>query len=559
MQQSKRMRAPAAGRMDQEGNMEIRAGKSVSSGIAEGRLFVFSKEKPDIGRRSVNDPQEEIARYQAAAAKAGEQLMALQKKTQEEVGAEEAEIFEAHQMMLEDPDFVEGITGLIEQESVNAEYAVQVTAEQFAAVFESMDDDYMRGRAADVRDIGARLNAILTNTQTGAEDMTEPSIVLAEDLAPSETMQFDKSKLLAIVTQKGSGNSHTAILARTMNIPCLVSADIELDPALGGHTAIVDGMTGQIYIDPDEETAAGLHGKKEQENARRALLQQMKGLPTETKSGRRIHLYSNIGGPADVDAVLENDSEGVGLFRSEFLYIGKEDYPTEEEQFEVYKEVLSRLEGRKVIIRTLDIGADKKADYFGLPHEENPAMGFRAIRICLERPEVFRTQLRAIYRAAVYGTAAIMFPMIISVEEVKRIKEIVAGVKEELAAEGNPYGEAELGIMVETPAAAVIADQLAPEVDFFSLGTNDLTQYTLAIDRQNQSLDNIYNPHHEAVLRLIEYTCKCAHEHGAWCGICGELGADPELTERFVAMGMDELSVSPGRTLELRSRIRGIE
>ena len=539
--------------------METRHGKSVFSGVAIGKLFIYKKAKQVVEKHTVEDTEAEVARYMAAKEKAKEQLELLKEKTMKDVGEAEAEIFEAHQMLLEDLDFVEGITGMIEQDKVNAEYAVFVTGEQCAAIFMSMDDDYMRGRAADVNDISNRLIAILSGTQVSAEAMPEPVIIMAEDLAPSETVQFEKDKILALVTQKGSANSHTAILARMMNIPCIVTADIDLDPELTGKQGIVDGFTGNIYIEPDEVTAAVMEEKKKREEERKLLLQSLKGLPTVTKSGKHIHLYANIGSEEDVDAVLENDSEGIGLFRSEFLYLGRDTYPTEEEQFQVDQNVISKMNGKKVIIRTLDIGADKQADYFNIPKEENPAMGFRAIRICLNRPEVFKTQLRAIFRASAYGTASIMFPMIISVKEVKKIKEIVEEVKEELRKKDIPFGDVELGIMVETPAAVMIADMLAPEVDFFSIGTNDLTQYTLAIDRQNQSLDDIYDPHHEAVLRMIQRTIECAHAHGAWCGICGELGADMELTRRFIQMGIDELSVSPVFTLELRKKIREAE
>ena len=417
----------------------------------------------------------------------------------------------------------------------------------------------MSGRAVDIKDVSERVISILNGTQASAEAMEEPVIILAEDLAPSETVQFEKDKLLAFVTQKGSANSHTAILARMMNLPSLVTTEIELNAEYHGKMAVVDGFTGKIYIEPDEATMAEMEEKKRHEDDRRRMLQTLKGLPTVTKSGKRVHLYANIGGVEDVDAVLENDSEGVGLFRSEFLYLGREDYPTEEEQFEAYKAVLSKMGGKKVIIRTLDIGADKQADYFGIAKEENPALGFRAIRICLERVEMFKTQLRAIYRASAYGKAAIMFPMIISVNEILRIKEIVEEVKEELRQADLPFGDVELGIMIETPAAVMISDQLAAEVEFFSIGTNDLTQYTLAIDRQNQALEPFYNAHHEAVLRMIQMTVDNAHAHGAWCGICGELGADMELTHRFVQMGIDELSVSPPFTLELRQKIREIE
>ena len=539
--------------------METRQGKSVFAGVAIGKLFVYKKAAQVVDKRTIEDTQAEIDRYMAAKAKAAEQLAMLKEKTMRDVGEAEAEIFEAHQMLLEDLDFVEGITGMIEQDKVNAEYAVFVTGEQCAAIFLSMDDDYMRGRAADINDISSRLIAILSGTQVSAEAMPEPVIILAEDLAPSETVQFEKDKILALVTQKGSANSHTAILARMMNIPCLVTADIDLDTSLSGKIGVVDGFTGNIHIEPDEVTMAVMQEKKKREEERKLLLQSLKGLPTVTKSGKHVHLYANIGSEEDVDSVLENDSEGIGLFRSEFLYLGRDDYPTEEEQFKVYKNVISKMNGKKVIIRTLDIGADKQADYFNIPKEENPAMGFRAIRICLERVDMFKTQLRAIFRASAYGTASIMFPMIISVAEVKRIKEIVEEVKTELTQADISFGDVELGIMVETPAAVMIADALAAEVDFFSIGTNDLTQYTLAIDRQNQSLDNIYDPHHEAVLRMIQRTIECAHDHGAWCGICGELGADMELTRRFLQMGIDELSVSPVFTLELRKGFRETE
>ena len=539
--------------------MKTIQGTSVFAGVASGRLFVYKKADVTVKKTAIADADAEIGRYTAARETAMEQLKALQEKTLREAGPAEAEIFEAHQMMLEDPDFVEGIEGMISGDLVNAEYAVSETGQLFAQMFAAMDDDYMRARAADIQDISGRLVRILSGVQSDPGDITEPVILLAEDLAPSETVQFDKTKILAFVTQKGSANSHTAILARMMNIPCIIDADMELDAALNGLCGIVDGAGGRLYVEPDEATTAALMEQKARDDARRALLQEMKGLPTVTKSGRQIHLYSNIGGTADIDPVLANDSEGIGLFRTEFLYIGRPEAPGEEEQFEVYKEVLSRMEGKKVIIRTLDIGADKQADYLGIPHEENPAMGYRAIRICLDRTELFKTQLRAIYRASAYGTAAIMFPMIISVEEVRQAKQIVAEVKAELDASGIPYGSVELGIMVETPAAVVIADLLAQEVDFFSIGTNDLTQYTLAVDRQNQSLKSTYDPHHEAVLRMIEHTCKSAHEYGAWCGICGELGADMELTDRFIEMGIDELSVSPVFTLELRKKIREAE
>ena len=536
--------------------MLVKEGKSVFKGVAIGKIFVYRKADKAVSQNQVEDTAAEMARFEAAKEKAMSQLKGLYEKALKDVGEEEAMIFDVHQMLLDDLDYNESIQNIIENDKMNAEYAVFMTCEQFAAMFLSMDDDYMRGRAADVKDISERVISILNGSQVSPEAMPEPVIILAEDLAPSETVQFEKDKLLALVTQKGSANSHTAILARTMNIPSLVSTDVEVDPDYDGKMAVVDGFAGLLYIDPDEETLTKMYEKKGRADQQRALLQEMKGKETVTKSGKHIHLYSNIGGIQDVDAVLENDAEGIGLFRSEFLYLGCDDYPSEEVQFEAYKTVLSRMGGKKVIIRTLDIGADKQIGYFDLPKEENPALGYRAIRICLTREEVFRTQLRALYRASAYGTLSIMFPMIISVKEILRIKEIVEEVKLELAREDKPVGNVELGIMIETPAAAVISDLLAPHVDFFSIGTNDLSQYTLAIDRQNQSLDNFFDPHHEAILRLIQVTIENAHKYGALCGICGELGADMELTQRFIQMGIDELSVSPGYTLALRKRIR---
>lgn len=536
--------------------MLVKEGKSVFNGVAIGKIFVYRKADKAVSQNQVEDTAAEMARFEAAKEKAMSQLKGLYEKALKDVGEEEAMIFDVHQMLLDDLDYNESIQNIIENDKMNAEYAVFMTCEQFAAMFLSMDDDYMRGRAADVKDISERVISILNGSQVSPEAMPEPVIILAEDLAPSETVQFEKDKLLALVTQKGSANSHTAILARTMNIPSLVSTDVEVDPDYDGKMAVVDGFAGLLYIDPDEETLTKMYEKKGRADQQRALLQEMKGKETVTKSGKHIHLYSNIGGIQDVDAVLENDAEGIGLFRSEFLYLECDDYPSEEVQFEAYKTVLSRMGGKKVIIRTLDIGADKQIGYFDLPKEENPALGYRAIRICLTREEVFRTQLRALYRASAYGTLSIMFPMIISVKEILRIKEIVEEVKLELAREDKPVGNVELGIMIETPAAAVISDLLAPHVDFFSIGTNDLSQYTLAIDRQNQSLDNFFDPHHEAILRLIQMTIENAHKYGAWCGICGELGADMELTQRFIQMGIDELSVSPGYTLALRKRIR---
>ena len=536
--------------------MIISKGKSVCDGIAIGKIFRYKKSDSSVTRAVVTDTQAELQRFETAKAEAIVQLQKLYEKALQDAGEEEAMIFDIHQMLLEDLDYNEGIADIITGEGVNAEYAVSVVCSQFVDMFLAMDDDYMRNRAPDIKDISDRVIAVLSGTQTTAENMDEAVIILAEDLAPSETVGFEKSKLLAIVTQKGSANSHTAILARTMSLPSLVTADFDLLDDYNGKTAIVDGFSGLMYIDPDTETLAQFTVQKEEADRKTALLREMKGKKTVTASGRQIHLYSNIGGPKDVDAVLENDSEGIGLFRSEFLYLGRDTFPTEEEQFTAYKTVLEKMQGKKVIIRTLDIGADKQADYFRLPAEENPALGLRAIRICLTREDVFITQLRALYRASAYGNLSIMFPMIISVEELLKIKEITEKVKAQLTAEGTEYGNVELGIMIETPAAAVISDLLAPHVDFFSIGSNDLSQYTLAIDRQNQSLEPFFNPHHEAVLRLIQMTVENAHKHGAWCGICGELGADTALTERFVQMGIDELSVSPGYTLPLRKRIR---
>ena len=536
--------------------MLVREGKSVYKGVAIGKVFVFKKAEKAIKKEIVEDTAAEIVRFETAKAKALGQLMGLYEKALRDVGEEEAMIFDVHQMLLEDLDYNESIIGMIEGEGVNAEYAVYITCEQFAAMFLSMDDDYMRGRAADIKDISERVISILNGTQVSPEAMPQPVIILAEDLAPSETVQFDKDKILALVTQKGSANSHTAILARTMNIPSLVTTDIEVNTAYDGATAIVDGFAGLIYINPDEDTMSKMQAKKAKADEQRRLLQELKGKETVTKSGQKVLLYSNIGSVQDVDAVLENDAEGIGLFRSEFLYLGRDSFPSEEEQFEAYKTVLIRMGDKKVVIRTLDIGADKQADYFNIAEEENPALGLRAIRICLTKPEVFKTQLRALYRASIYGNLAIMFPMIISLKEIMQIKEIVAEVKEELDKENIAYGTVELGIMIETPAAAITSDLLAPYVDFFSIGTNDLSQYTLAIDRQNQSLEAFFDPHHEAILRLIQMTVENAHKHGAWCGICGELGADMELTAKFLEMGVDELSVSPAYTLELRKLIR---
>lgn len=536
--------------------MTSKKGKSVFAGVAIGKIFVYKKQEHKVADEKITDTASEMERLQAAKASAAEQLQQLYEKTIADAGEEEAMIIDVQLMMLDDGDYNDAIADKIENEHYNASYAVRETGEEFAEVFANMDDDYMRARAVDVRDISNRLVATLAgNDQVGIQ-MEGPSIVLAEDLAPSETVQFDKDKILAFVTRQGSSNSHTAILARTMNIPSLIQADIELEEELNGRMGIVDGFTGTLFIDPDEVTVGIMEKKKQEVLEKKKLLEQLKGKENVTLDGQKVNIYSNIGSLEDIDAVLANDSGGIGLFRSEFIYLGRDNFPSEDEQFAIYKEVLSRMEGRKVIIRTLDIGADKQADYFGIAKEENPAMGFRAIRICLERREIFRTQLRAIFRASVYGTTSIMFPMIISVAEVKLIKEVVAHIKEELDQEGLPYGQVELGIMIETPAAVMISDELAKEVDFFSIGTNDLTQYTLAIDRQNQQLDNFYDSHHPAVLRMIKMTCENAHANGIWCGICGELASDTRLTSTFLGMGIDELSVSPVFTLDVRKAVR---
>ena len=538
--------------------MVVCQGKSVLKGIAIGKIYLYEKQEYVLEQKQVADAEAEVARFEAAKETAIGQLDDLYEKALAEAGEEQAMIFDVHKMMLDDGDYLDAITGLIRSEKVNAEYAVHTTGEQFAAVFASMDDDYMKARSADVKDISGRVIRILAGIGDGSIASEEPVILLADDLTPSETVSLDKSKILAFVTCHGSANSHTAILARSMNIPALVQTDVELLKEYHGMDAVVDGLDGKLYLDPEEAVLAELVRKKEACGRERAELEKLIGLDNVTRDGRKINVYANIGSPEDVDKVLLNDAGGIGLFRSEFLYLGREDYPSEEEQFEIYKEVLSRMEGKKVIIRTLDIGADKQVDYFKLPKEENPAMGYRAIRICLDRIDVFKTQLRAIYRASVYGTAAIMFPMIISVKEILRIKEIVEEVKAELTAAGIEIAPVELGIMVETPAAVMISEELAKEVSFFSIGTNDLTQYTLAIDRQNQSLDTIYDSHHPAVLRMIRMTIENGHKGGAWVGICGELGADTTLTKTFVDMGIDELSVSPTYVLGLRKAIREI-
>lgn len=533
-------------------------GKSAFSGIAIGRIKVIQKGEQQIKRRKIEDTEKEIERFRNAKDTAKAQLAALYDKALKEVGEANAAIFEVHQMMLDDGDYLESIENIITAQEVGSEYAVAVTSDNFAAIFSSMDDEYMRERAADIKDISERLIAILLGNESGSQlDEEEPVIIVAQDLAPSETVQLDKEKVLAFVTIKGSVNSHTAILAKTMNIPALVSTDITYMNPLEGKLAIVDGFHGVVYTEPDEETLAVMKKKLDKIKEEEALLKNLKGKENITLDGKKILVYANIGSVGDVASVMKNDGGGIGLFRSEFLYLEKDTYPTEEEQFQAYKTVAETMGGKKVIIRTLDIGADKQASYFNMEAEENPALGYRAIRICLTEKDIFKTQLRAIFRAGVYGKVSVMYPMIISVEEMIQIKEIVEEVKNELIEEKIPFDEnIEQGIMIETPASVMISDLLAKEVDFFSIGTNDLTQYTLAIDRQNQKLAPFYNPHHEAVLRMIKMVADNAHANGIWVGICGELGSDLELTETFLKMGIDELSVSPSRILPLRKKIR---
>ena len=529
-------------------------GKSVFGGIAIGRLKVYRKEDKQVKRIKVEDTAAEVARFEEAREQAKTQLAAFYEKAVREVGEVNAMIFEVHQMMLDDPDYTASVTNMIETQKINAEFAVATTGDNFAQMFAAMDDDYMKERAADVKDISNRVISILSDTQSGDPEGDSPYILLAEDLAPSETVQLDKSKVLSFVTRYGSTNSHTAILARTMNIPALIGVEFSED--IDGKLGIVDGISGKLIVEPEEEVLKEYEAQKEEQEKKKRLLQELKGKENVTLDGRKINLYANIGGVGDVAAVLANDAGGIGLFRSEFLYLESEDYPTEETQFAAYKAVAENMAGKKVIIRTLDIGADKQVDYFHMEKEENPAMGYRAIRICLDRKDIFKTQLRAIYRAGYYGNLSIMFPMITSVEEVRQIKEIVKEVKDELTQEGIAFKECELGIMIETPAAVMISDLLAKEVDFFSIGTNDLTQYTLAIDRQNPRLDAFYNPHHEAILRMLKMVVDNGHKEGCWVGICGELGADTTLTETFLRMGFDELSVSPSMVLKVREAVR---
>jgi phosphotransferase system enzyme I (PtsI) len=534
--------------------MEQIFGKGVSKGVAAGPISFYRRASGVIPRHEVSDTAAELERFRAARETAKEQLAKLYDKALAEAGEDAAMLFEAHQMMLDDLDFVESIEGMIENDRVNAEAAVSDTGAQFAEMFAAMDDSYMQARAADIRDISARVIGILTGEGESGIVSDVPCIVAADDLAPSETVQLDKALILGFITAGGSANSHTAILARTMGIPAIISAGDALQPEMEGKYAIIDGQTGEAVVEPDDAERERLLKKQAKEKALKELLDQLKGKPNVTKDGRNVMVYCNIGSPADIDAVLQNDGGGIGLFRSEFLYLQGSDYPTEDEQFEAYKTVAERMGGKRVIIRTLDIGADKQADYFHLDKEENPAMGLRAIRICLTRPEVFRTQLRALYRASAYGKIAIMFPMITSVWEVQEIKRICRNIRAELAEEGVPMADkVELGIMIETPAAVMMSAELAHEVDFFSVGTNDLTQYTLAVDRQGVGL------HHPAVLRMIRMAAENAHKAGIWIGICGELGADAELTETFLSMGIDELSVSPSAVLPLRSAIRSID
>ena len=534
-------------------------GKGVSGGVANGPLCFYQRGDHDVAKHEIADTEAEKQRFESARQTAMEQLKALYEKALAEVGEEGAELFEAHQMMLDDLDYVEGIQDLIDGEQVNAEYAVSQVAEQFAQMFASMDDSYMQARAADVKDISNRVIGILSGAVAGGIDSDVPVILAADDLAPSETVQLDKSKILGFVAQGGSGNSHTAILARTMGIPAVIGTGDALREDYEGKTAWIDGETGELFVEADEITHERLSKKHAKQRAMKELMDQLKGKENVTIDGRKVMVYCNIGSPDDVDQVLANDGGGIGLFRSEFLYLQNNDYPTEEQQFQAYKTVAERMGGKRVIIRTLDIGADKQADYFQLAHEENPAMGLRAIRICLTRPEVFKTQLRALYRASAYGKIAIMFPMITSEWEVLEIKRICEGVKAELRKEEQPFDEnIELGIMVETPAAVMMSDRLAKLVDFFSVGTNDLTQYTLATDRQGGNLDRFFDAHHPAVLRMIKMAADNAHKAGIWIGICGELGADTSMTETFMALGVDELSVSPSAVLPLRSTIRSI-
>lgn len=535
--------------------MEVYQGKSVFGGIAIGRISVHKKDEQQVKRVRIEDPEQEILRYRQAKQTAMEQLQGLYQKALKEVGEANAAIFEIHQMMLEDDDYNESVENIIRMQQVNAEYAVASTGDNFAQMFSAMDDDYMRARSSDVKDISERVLSVLGGRATGIATSGEPVIIVAEDLAPSETVQLNKDLVLSFVTVHGSVNSHTAILARTMSIPALIGTAIPLTDDIDGKVGIVDGKNGCIYVDPDEDTLGRMQQLKLEEQEKKELLQTLKGRENITIDGKKIMLYANIGNSKDLAAVLQNDAGGIGLFRSEFIYLERDTFPTEEEQFQIYRTVAETMAGKPVIIRTLDIGADKKCDYFGMEPEENPAMGCRAIRICLTRPKIFKTQLRALFRASAFGNISIMYPMIISVDELRKIKTIVAEIRQELTEQGVTFGEPKQGIMIETPAAVMMSEELAKEVDFFSIGTNDLTQYTLAIDRQNPKLDAFYDPHHPAVLRMIQMVVENAHKAGIWAGICGELGADTTLTRRFLAMGVDELSMSPGSILPVRKII----
>lgn len=535
--------------------MNVLHGEGVCAGVAGGKLHVLHRQT-ETPKRQISDPEGEIARFDAARERAIAQLAALEEETQERLGQEQALLFQIHQMMLEDLDYRESVTGIISGQLMNAEYAVDQTAAQFSQIFAQMDDAYMQQRASDVLDVSRRLISVLMGREEAGWAGDEPVVLAADDLVPSETARLDRQRVLAFVTAQGTGSSHTAIFARTMGIPAVVGLGDALLPDYDGREVYVDGAAGEVYIDPDPETKAQLISRREALLRLRQHAEQYRGMPATTPEGKRIQLCANIGSPKDLEAVEQGDGDGIGLFRSEFLYLGRDDYPSEEDQYRAYRQVVQAMAGRMVVVRNLDIGADKQASYFALPQEENPAMGMRAIRICLTRPQVFRTQLRALYRASVHGNLAIMFPMITSLEEVRQVKEICRQVRQELQEAGVPFrAETPLGIMIETPAAALISDRLAPEVDFFSIGTNDLTQYTLAVDRQNGSIGAFCNPHHEAVLRLIRYTAEQAHQAGIWVGICGELAADPSLTQTFVEMGIDELSMSPGKILETKARI----
>ena len=532
-------------------------GKSVFGGVEIGKIVFYKRNNRQVKRWHVDDTEAEVARFEKAKTAAVEQLQSLYEKAMKDVGEENAMIFEIHQMMLEDLDYLESILHIIMNQQVNAEYAVATTADNFAAMFSAMDDAYMQGRAADVKDVSERVLDILTGASGAIFSTDEPAIIAADDLVPSETVQLDKEKVLGFATMYGSSNSHTAILARTMNIPAIIGLGEELKEEYDGSYAVIDGFDGKVYIEPDEETLELMREKQAKDREKKLLLQELKGKENVTLSGQKINIYANIGNISDVGLVLQNDAGGIGLFRSEFLYLENDTFPTEDEQFQVYKTVAENMAGKKVIIRTLDIGADKQASYFNLPQEENPALGYRAIRICLTQTDIFKTQLRALLRASAYGQIAIMFPMITSLWEVRRVKEILEEVREELRKDNIPYNEEiEIGIMIETPAAVMVSRELAKEVDFFSIGTNDLTQYTLAIDRQNPKLDDFYDPHHPAVLAMIQMATDSIHAEGKWIGICGELGADLEMTETFLKMGIDELSVSPSMILSVRKKVR---